>query len=308
LNDSLCYFAAFFFLLDLGLVAVRASVLQVRLDILAPLSEKKPKVVGRTLKLLEKQHLRAGLRAGLILTHLILGVLCWMWVDAYFGLKQNPWWVIVVMLVVMTVVLGVEFALEWHILKKREIWALRLTPLGEFFNIILRPYSWAMDILKASPDKTSSGLLGVTTDEELKTWVGSGQSDGALEMGERKMIYSILEFGDTLCREIMVPRIDVYTLEAETTLAAAIEGIKECGHSRVPVYDDVVDNIIGLLYAKDLLQPMLEGKSEASIRGFLRPVYFVPEAKRVDELLREMQSRSIHMAVVVDEYGGVAGI
>jgi len=122
------------------------------------------------------------------------------------------------------------------------------------------------------------------------------------------MIYSIFHFGDTLCREIMVPRIDILALEASTSVPEAVRALTASGHSRVPVYEETIDNIAGLLYAKDLLRASQEEEKPENIRPFLRPAYFVPEAKKVDELLREMQERSIHMAVVVDEYGGTAGL
>jgi CBS domain containing-hemolysin-like protein len=129
-----------------------------------------------------------------------------------------------------------------------------------------------------------------------------------LEPDERKMIYSIFQFGETLCREIMVPRTEVLALDVKTPLSTAINLFVESGHSRAPVYDDVIDNVIGLLYAKDLLKIHVVPGDRQTIRKFLRPAYFVPESKKVDELLAEMQSKGIHLAVVVDEYGGMAGL
>jgi CBS domain containing-hemolysin-like protein len=106
----------------------------------------------------------------------------------------------------------------------------------------------------------------------------------------------------------MIPRIDLLALDADTSLEEAILALNKSGHSRVPVYEESIDNVIGLLYAKDLLRAHIEGQNIQSLRNLLRPAYFVPEAKKVDELLREMQARSIHMALVVDEYGGIAGL
>jgi CBS domain containing-hemolysin-like protein len=134
------------------------------------------------------------------------------------------------------------------------------------------------------------------------------QLEGGLEQGERRMIYSIFQFGDTLCREIMVPRIDVFALDVNTSVPEAIDGALKSGHSRLPVYEEAIDNIIGVLYAKDLLRLKLEHENGNSIRNLVRPAYFVPEAKKVDELLREMQARGVHMSIIVDEYGGMAGI
>jgi len=128
-----------------------------------------------------------------------------------------------------------------------------------------------------------------------------------LELEERQMIYSIFQFGDTLAREIMVPRTDVLALEVHTEVKQAVNAFVQSGHSRVPVYENEIDNVIGLLYAKDLLLSIQDGKEE-SLRDLLRPTYFVPDSKKADALLTEMQAGRIHMAVVVDEYGGMAGI
>jgi CBS domain containing-hemolysin-like protein len=122
------------------------------------------------------------------------------------------------------------------------------------------------------------------------------------------MIYSIFEMGDTLVREIMLPRIYITALDVNTPLEQALDMFLQSGHSRVPVYEESIDNILGLLFAKDLLKVWREGGKNDSLRSLLRTAYFVPEAKVVDELLAEMQTRRIHMAIVVDEYGGVAGL
>lgn len=106
----------------------------------------------------------------------------------------------------------------------------------------------------------------------------------------------------------MVPRIDILGLEINTSLEEAIQALDRSGHSRVPVYEETIDNVVGLLYAKDLLRARMENGDLQSLRHLLRPAYFVPETKKVDELLREMQARSVHLALVVDEYGGIAGL
>jgi CBS domain containing-hemolysin-like protein len=148
----------------------------------------------------------------------------------------------------------------------------------------------------------------VVSEDELKTLVDAGQEGGVFEQGERRMIYSIFQMGDTLAREIMVPRIDMLALDVLTPLPEAVDALLKTGHSRVPVFKETVDQTLGLLYAKDLLRVWREGDRSVSLGELLRPAYFVPEAKKVDELLAEMQARRIHMAIVVDEYGGVAGL
>jgi len=122
------------------------------------------------------------------------------------------------------------------------------------------------------------------------------------------MIYSIFKLGDTLVREVMVPRIYITSVEADITIQDAADALLSSGYSRVPVYDDTIDNIVGLLYARDLLRALREASQVTALRELLRPAYFVPEAKKVDELLDEMQARRVHMALVVDEYGGIAGL
>jgi putative hemolysin len=122
------------------------------------------------------------------------------------------------------------------------------------------------------------------------------------------MIYSIFEFGDTLAREVMVPRIDVVAIEVNTSIMEALDVVLQAGHSRIPVYQETIDNIVGMLYAKDLLQYWRSGAENLKLRDILRDVYYIPETKKVDELLQELQQRKVHIAIVVDEYGGTAGL
>lgn len=157
-------------------------------------------------------------------------------------------------------------------------------------------------------DEAGDYGLGTITEEDLRTYVDAGEEGGLLKEEEKEMIYSIFDLGDTLAREIMVPRIDVVAVEADTPVAEALDIILEAGHSRVPVYDDIIDNIIGILYAKDLLAHWRNGGQPRPVRGLEREVYYVPETKPVSDLLRELQSKKVHIAIVVDEYGGTAGL
>lgn len=150
--------------------------------------------------------------------------------------------------------------------------------------------------------------LSTITEEDLRTYVDASEEGGLLKEEEKEMIYSIFDLGDTLAREIMVPRIDVVAVEADTPVVEALDIILEAGHSRVPVYEDIIDNIIGILYAKDLLAHWRNGGEPRLVRGLEREVYYVPETKPVSDLLRELQSKKVHIAIVVDEYGGTAGL
>jgi CBS domain containing-hemolysin-like protein len=114
--------------------------------------------------------------------------------------------------------------------------------------------------------------------------------------------------GDTLVREVMVPRIDVVALEVSTPMIEALDAIMGAGHSRIPVYHETIDNVQGVLYAKDLLPYLRQGRSDVPLEKVLREAYFIPETKRANDLLPDLQQRRVHMAIVVDEYGGMAGL
>jgi CBS domain containing-hemolysin-like protein len=177
--------------------------------------------------------------------------------------------------------------------------------------LLLAPLVWLVTGLS----KMISGLFGgdsigiTVTEEEIMTLVDAGQKEGTIDDEEKAMIFSVLQFGETLVREVMIPRIDIVALEINTPLDAALDRFLETGHSRIPIYMERIDNIEGLLYAKDLLAALRNSSPAShSIRDLMRQAYFVPESKRADLALKEMQKSTIHMAIVVDEYGGTAGI
>ncbi|MBO0778251.1 MAG: HlyC/CorC family transporter, partial [Ktedonobacteraceae bacterium] len=148
------------------------------------------------------------------------------------------------------------------------------------------------------------------TEEELRLLVTVGEEEGVLEEDETEMIHSIFEFVDTTVREVMVPRIDMITLASDATVAQAVDLAMEGGFSRIPVYEASkgLDEIVGILYTKDMLKQLREGHSSFPVRDLVRPAYFVPETKKLDDLLREIRQNRIHMVMVVDEYGSVAGL
>jgi putative hemolysin len=152
------------------------------------------------------------------------------------------------------------------------------------------------------------GDMPLVTEEEIKTLVDAGEEEGVLQEEEKEMIYSIFELDDTLAREVMVPRIDVVALDVDTPMLEALDTIMEAGHSRIPVYEETVDNVQGVLYAKDLLPYLREGRTDVPLKSILRQAYYIPEMKNASDLLPDLQQRRVHMAIVVDEYGGVAGL
>lgn len=146
------------------------------------------------------------------------------------------------------------------------------------------------------------------TAEELRTIVALSEEHGTLEEDERDMIDSVMEFGDTVVREIMVPRVDVHAFVDTTTVGDAVGEIKLLGHSRLPVYRGDIDHVVGILYVKDLLKLDLDRERGRTLGELVRPPHYTPESKKAGELLRELQYRRIHIAIVVDEHGGTAGL
>ncbi len=129
-----------------------------------------------------------------------------------------------------------------------------------------------------------------------------------IEQEEREMIRGIFGLGETSVKSIMVPRTDVDAVSVEEPFDKMVRTIIKSGHSRIPVYEDTIDNVIGFLYAKDLISYLSQGEKPSDIKKILRPVRFVPEGKMIDDLLKELQQKKEHIAIVVDEYGGMAGI
>ena len=161
----------------------------------------------------------------------------------------------------------------------------------------------------------------VISNEDLKTLADMGEAEGTLEEEERALIHSIVEFGETTVREVMVSRVDVHALSDTASLDDALDLIRETGHSRFPLYREHLDNILGILYAKDLI-PLLDDEhvarlgSEAHVFGsqpadwerIARPAKFVPLGRQLDDMLADFQTSNTHIAIVVDEYGGTAGV
>lgn len=308
-TDLIWLLLAALFVLDVLFTASRASFTYLRESQLDQYAETNSSAVEKILQLMHRSHLPATLRLSVVVVHFLMaGVAAWLGV--HFVGDTFSWWGILGLLVFALLALSVEFVLEGRVLKSVELWAVRLQPVANFQDALFRPLArFLMRLL--GPGAVLRRSLASVTDDELKTWAEEGlQDESTLEKGERRMIYSIFHFSDTLCREIMVPRIDVFALDVNTSPPEAIKMVLESGHSRLPVYEDTIDNIIGLLYAKDLLEWQVNGNStqEHEIRTLLKPAYFIPEAKRVDKLLREMQARGVHLSVVVDEYGGMAGL
>ena len=148
----------------------------------------------------------------------------------------------------------------------------------------------------------------LTSQADMDTLTAVSESEDILEEEEREMIHGIFELETTVAREIMTPRTDMAYIDVSTELSDILATTVEKGHSRIPVYENSIDNVVGILHVKDLLQCWYEDKQEVSLRDIVRPPLLIPETKRIDDLLQEFRSKRTHMAIVLDEYGGTAGL
>ena len=146
------------------------------------------------------------------------------------------------------------------------------------------------------------------SEEELLAMADVAADEEVIEREERTLIRQVIEFGDTVVREVMIPRTDMLSIEGGARICDAVELVINSGKSRIPVYEQGIDDIIGIVYARDLLKAEREGRGDDPVRTLAREAHFVPETKRVAELMREMQKEKFHIAMVVDEYGGTAGL
>lgn len=185
--------------------------------------------------------------------------------------------------------------------------AVFVAPILWFFNFIIQPIAYLIGFISRPFIVLFGGKAPqkgpFITEEEIHMALAAGEKEGVIEEEERKMITSIFEFTDTIAREVMTPRPDIVGID----INAGIEGVKvaiaESGHSRIPVFENSLDNIVGVVFAKDLLK-----FNKESLREYMRPVIFVPEAKKIADLMREMQAARTHFAVIVDEYGVTSGV
>lgn len=178
------------------------------------------------------------------------------------------------------------------------------------FSVFVVPISALLDRMrKPEPEQTvTQEEEDEETMEEIQAFIDVGEEEGIIEESEGELIQTIIEFGDTLVAEVMQPRLHIVAIEASATIAAARQLIIESKYSRIPVYRDQIDNIEGIVYVRDLLAFCESDKINMPVTECLRPAYFVPESKSIRELLEEMQKAKVQIAMVIDEYGGVAGL
>jgi magnesium and cobalt exporter, CNNM family len=265
---------------------------------------------GAPKALIERPHeLLVTLLVGITVINIAAAAIATMIADSIFGPTLGLFVEIVALVFVLTT-FGEVLPMTLAVTYPEQFLAVAGRPVA-WLGVILAPARAALAGLTAlmvkllSRGRTEQGML---SEEELRTLVDVGASEGVVEREEREMIHKVFELEDTLVRSVMVPRTDMVCLDVETPTAEILPALREHLHSRVPVYEGSIDVIVGVLYAKDLLQFMEGLPPDFDLRAHLHPPYFVPESKRADALLQEFQAKRLQMAIVVDEYGGTAGL
>ncbi len=255
--------------------------------------------------LAEPARLLATFLTGKVLGHTAT-VACGTFLVLRLGLAQSLPWVLIGAPVLL--LLAQVLPRGWVVSRQERAAGILAWPVGALV-FLLSPFTAVLRRLgqKAAPAGTAAESIFLSEDG-LRFLLNVTDEEAVIEEEEKEMIASIFEFSDKLVREVMVPRIDVVAVPVETSLQEAVDIILKAGHSRIPVYQGSIDNIVGVLYAKDLLRYLREGRTDVPLGKILRPAYFIPESKKVDELLQELQQRKVHVAIVVDEYGGTAGL
>ena len=247
---------------------------------------------------------------------LLIGTMLRISKDIYkiyeLNMSKNIYYSIAFALICTAVVLFVE--LFSRAIAKSKVYSISkftIVPLNTL-RIILRPLilifiQVSKGMMKLFKINTSSQIFKITEDDII-TYIKEGTESGAIEEGEEEMLHSIFEFSDTAVKEILTPRRDIFAIEAEKELGEVIDEIFEQEFSRIPIYSETIDKIVGIVHIKDLLEYIKDQKLHLKMKDLMKDVYFVPATKTLLELLEEFREKQSHMAVIIDEYGGTLGI
>jgi CBS domain containing-hemolysin-like protein len=209
--------------------------------------------------------------------------------------------------VIILLVFG-EIGPKIYATRASDSFALTVAPIIFFLSRLLLPVIWLVEKVSPKFGVGKESAEPSLTEEEIKEWIDVGKEEGTIEQAEQDMLYSVLEFADTTAREIMTPRVDVIAMEDTVSFEEAIRIFNETGFSRIPVYHDQLDNITGILNVKDVFSAMVSHRKDSTIREVMYDPMFVPETKKIDDLLKELQVHRVQMAVVIDEYSSFVGI
>ena len=313
----LTFLEGFFVAAEIALVSVRRSRIEQLVDEGQPGARRVRRLLDEPGKFLAVSQLGltvigffASAYAAVSLSEQLTGLLAGAGLDR--GTADGVSLVIVTVTLALFTIIFAELVPKTLALANAERFAIVLSLPVEFLARVLSPVIAGLTGIT----NAITGMLGARvsndaqiTAEELRLIVERGGEQGVLEAEEEQMINAVIELGTRRVHEVMVPRIAMVTLTADATIGGAIDTIVAEGHSRIPVYENTVDEIVGIVYAKDLLPFLKQGAPDPPpLRSILRTPVFVPESMSVDDLLHEFQRRKIHIAIVLDEYGGTAGL
>ncbi|MDR2855879.1 MAG: hemolysin family protein [Methanomicrobiales archaeon] len=227
----------------------------------------------------------------------------------YFGVENMFFSIISSVLFVTAIMLIVgEIIPKAYASRNAEKLTLTVSPFLHFLSQILSPLIWVCTWIVRFVSGDRPFAASMITEEDIKEWIHAGTEEGTIEEQQQQMLYSVLEFGDTSVRKVMTRRQDVVMLEDTATASEALHIFQDTRFSRLPVYHDTADKIIGILNIKDLFAADFIHQHHAPISSLTSEPFFVPDSKKIDELLREMQKKKTHMAIVLDEYGSFEGV
>ncbi|WP_279380166.1 hemolysin family protein [Sporosalibacterium faouarense] len=311
---------AFFAASEIAIVSVKRN----RIDYLANTGNKKAKILMTLIK--EPSRFLATIQVGITFAGFLASASAAVSISEVLSNLLDKFNIPIIQayssqisIVVVTILLSFITLVVGELLPKRlaldnteKIALFTVTPI-QMFSKVMKPFIFILTsstnfLAKILGSKTDNAEEKVT-EEEIRMMVHVGEETGVIKETETEMIDSIFKFDDTLVREVMTPKKDVFALNINFSKEVFLNKLMENHYSRIPVYDEDIDNIIGILYLKDLFYKT--GNSEfqkEDIDGILRPAYFVPESKNIDVLFRELQLKQQHMAIIIDEYGSVAGI
>ncbi len=229
----------------------------------------------------------------------------------YFG--EDGIIIAIIVMTFLTVVFG-ELAPKTFAVTHSEKVSLLLARPVAFYIRLISPLVWIFKITSNLIIRMLGGkkksVSPFVTEEEIKTMINIGEEEGTLEEEEKQMLHKVFEFGDKVVTEAMVPRTEIVSIPDDSTVGDALKLVLEEGYSRYPVVKENIDSVIGILYVKDIVKQMAQGKIQnyTPITEIVREAYYIPENKMVTELLDEMQKNKFQIAIVMDEYGGTAGL
>jgi CBS domain containing-hemolysin-like protein len=267
---------------------------------------------GSPARLIEKPHeLLVTLLVGITLVNIAAAAIAAALAVELFGDRYGLAVEIVAMILILTT-FGEVLPMTVAVKRPEAFLAVARWPVA-WLSVLLAPVRVGLGALTALTLRLVGGSERPRepelTEEEVRTLVDVGASEGVVEGPEREMIHRVFQLEDTQVRAVMVPRTDMFCLDVNTARDQILPALREQLHSRVPVYEGSIDVIVGVLYTKDLLPYVLTGlPADFDLRAHLHPPYFVPESKRADQLLQEFQAKRLHLAIVVDEFGGTAGL